>query len=259
MIKKCLTGKATYDRPRLPMLQLPWGMVTDNNVDFANFIWEEFDYQIESRKVSKQKQELIPYSRFTKLIVKYILSKNNQISKRPLSFHHVIKLDSTLGNLKFANKGTKDPVFGMPIPTLMLNDDIKASTEYSEYLAKSKGAAPIKATGRGKGLLSKKGVEIADERVSIPKRRWSKTIVEEVEQSKEVAKDVDSEETDEEPPVRRPTGIVIGGEVQRESDEEGVDHSKSSDEGSGVTPKVPDELTQNSSNKGAGVILEVLD
>ncbi|GKG37510.1 hypothetical protein Tco_0447683, partial [Tanacetum coccineum] len=87
------------------MLQLPWGMVTDNNVDFANFIWEEFDYQIESRK----------------------------ISKRPLSFHHVIKLDSTFGNLNFANKGTKDPVFGMAIPAMMLNDNIKAYAEYSKY------------------------------------------------------------------------------------------------------------------------------
>ncbi|GJZ59653.1 hypothetical protein Tco_0615469 [Tanacetum coccineum] len=50
----------------------------------------------------------------------------------PLSFKYVIKLDLTLGNLKFANKGTKDPIFGMAIPVVMLNDDIKASHEYSE-------------------------------------------------------------------------------------------------------------------------------
>ncbi|GJW68444.1 hypothetical protein Tco_0122868 [Tanacetum coccineum] len=117
----------------------------------------------------------------------------------PLSFQHVIKLDTTLSNLKFANKGTKDPLFGMPIPTLMLNDNIKASAEYLEYLAKSKGYAPIKATGK----------------------------VEKVRQSKEVAEDVDSKETDDEPPVRRrPSGVVIGGEVHSKSDDEGLDHSK---------------------------------
>ncbi|GJZ57392.1 hypothetical protein Tco_0612886 [Tanacetum coccineum] len=158
-------------------------MVTGNNIYFTKLIWEEFKYQIESRRVSRQKQELMPFLRFTKLIIKYILSKNNRISKISISFHHVIKLDATLGNMKFANKGTKDLVFGMPIQELM-------------------------------------------QRVSIPKRRCSKTVIEEVAQSKEVAKDVDSKENDEEPLVRRrPTGVVIGGEVRSESDDEGVDHS----------------------------------
>ncbi|GKG62049.1 hypothetical protein Tco_0623766, partial [Tanacetum coccineum] len=52
---------------------------------------------------------------------------------------------------------------------LMLNDNIKASAEYLEYLGKSKGSVPIKATCKGKGLLSKQRVEIAVERVSILK------------------------------------------------------------------------------------------
>ncbi|GJW53311.1 hypothetical protein Tco_0097396 [Tanacetum coccineum] len=129
-----------------------------NNVDFADLIWEEFKYQIESRRISRQKQELMPFSRFTKLIVKYILSKHDQISKRPFSFHHVIKFDSTLGNLKFVNKGCKEPIFGMALPIMMLNDDINVSPEYSEYLAKSRGVAPVKIGG--KGLLTKQGVEI---------------------------------------------------------------------------------------------------
>ncbi|GJX55877.1 hypothetical protein Tco_0285774 [Tanacetum coccineum] len=128
MLNKCLTGKATAsDRPRLPMLQLTVRNGHRHNVDFADLIWEEFKYQIESRRISRQKQELMPFSRFTKLIVKYILSKHDQISKRPFSFHHVIKFDSTLGNLKFVNKGCKEPIFGMALPIMMLNDDINAS------------------------------------------------------------------------------------------------------------------------------------
>ncbi|GJZ65285.1 hypothetical protein Tco_0621981 [Tanacetum coccineum] len=182
-----------------------------------------------SRRVNRQKQELMPFSRFTELIIKYILSKHDKISKRPLSFHHVIKLDLTLGNLKFVNKGSKEPIFGMDIPVVMLNDNIKASTKYSEYLAKSRGVAPVK-TG-GKGLLTNQGVEITIERVSIPKMRRSKSITKEVGQSKGIDDDdeVDSEETeeDEELLVRtRPSGIAIGGEAHRESEEERVDHSK---------------------------------
>ncbi|GKF71378.1 hypothetical protein Tco_0207492 [Tanacetum coccineum] len=145
------------------------------------------------------------YPRFTKLIVKYILSKNYQISKRPISFQHVIKLDATLRNLKFARKGTKDPIFGMLTPAIMLNDEIKASAEYLEYLAKSKGSAPVKAIGRGKVFLTKQGVAIAVKRVSIPKRRRSKTMIEEVAQSEEVVDDDgDSKETKEyeEPLIR---------------------------------------------------------
>ncbi|GKD37656.1 hypothetical protein Tco_1257863 [Tanacetum coccineum] len=172
-------------------------------------------------------------------------------------------LDTTLGNLKFANKGTKDPIFGMDTSAVMLNDVIKAFADYSEYLEKSKGSAPVKATDIGKGLLMKEGVEIAVERVSIPKRRRSKTIIEQVAQYEEGADVVDSEmtEEDEEPLVRtKLSGVSIGGEARIESEEEGVDHSqKGSGEGSGITLEVPDELTLKSSNEGASVILEVPD
>nr|GEV51730.1 hypothetical protein [Tanacetum cinerariifolium] len=93
-------------------------------------------------KNSKQKKELLPFVRFTKLIIKDILSRNNHIFKRLNSCQHITKVDATLGNLKFTNMGAKDPVFGMPIPMVMPNDDIKTFANYSEYLAKSKGGKP---------------------------------------------------------------------------------------------------------------------
>ncbi|GJR58831.1 retrovirus-related pol polyprotein from transposon TNT 1-94 [Tanacetum coccineum] len=229
-----INKQVKIDAPKIYMQQFWYTVSYDVTAKAHSFkiddhvFEEEFEYQIKSRKVNRQKQELIPYSRFTKLIVKYILSKNDQISKRPLSFQHVIKLDSTLGNLKFANKGMNDLVFGMAIPAVIMNDDIKDSAEYLEYLAKSKGSKPVKATCRGKGLLSKQGIDITIERVTIPKRRRSKRVVEEVGQSKEVADEVDSEETG------------LG-------------------EGSHVTPEVPNEQTLKSLNEGACVILEDLN
>nr|GEU98089.1 hypothetical protein [Tanacetum cinerariifolium] len=192
--------------------------------------WEEFQYQIESRKVSKQKKELMFFLRFSKLIVNYILSKHDQILKRPLPFHHVIKLDSALRNLKFVNKGSKVLIFGMDIRVVMLNDGIKASVEYLEYLAKSRGAAPSEG--------------IDDD-------------------------EVDSKETnkDEEQLVRtRPSGKAIGRGVQREYKEEIVDHSKKlkgldtlSCERFIVTPEVLDELVIKSSKEEAGVSLEIVN
>ncbi|GJV55410.1 hypothetical protein Tco_1456415 [Tanacetum coccineum] len=74
----------------------------------------------------------ITYDLTTKAFFFTMGDKHEQISKRHLSFHHVIKIDTTLGNLKFVNKGSKEPIIGMAIPIVMLNDDIKASAEYSK-------------------------------------------------------------------------------------------------------------------------------
>nr|GEV87416.1 hypothetical protein [Tanacetum cinerariifolium] len=134
----------------------------------------------------------------------------------------------------------------MAILVVMLNDDIKAYAEYLEYLAKSGGVAPVKT--RVKGLLTKQGVEINMERVSIHKRRRSKTVTEEVGQYKGINDDeVNYEETkeDKEPLVKtRPRGIAIGGEAHRESKEERVNHSKKLkglETGAGVTLEVLNE------------------
>nr|GEZ44772.1 hypothetical protein [Tanacetum cinerariifolium] len=74
----------------------------------------------------------------------------------------------------------------------------------------------------GKGLLSKKGVEIVMEQLIIPKRRRSKTVIEEVYESKQMDDLGDSEETKEEEVVplvrKRLIGVVIGEEAHQESE-----------------------------------------
>ncbi|GJQ95785.1 hypothetical protein Tco_0006924 [Tanacetum coccineum] len=43
LINQCLTGKTSgSDKPRHPVLQMLWGIVTQTNVDHAELIWEEF-------------------------------------------------------------------------------------------------------------------------------------------------------------------------------------------------------------------------
>ncbi|GKA96883.1 hypothetical protein Tco_0818978 [Tanacetum coccineum] len=267
MINKCLTRKAFgFDRPRLALLQVLWGMVTRSNVDYAELIWEDFKFHIGNRKINPKNKELLPFPRFTKLIITHILSHNDHISKRPLSYHHIIKLDTPLGNL---------------------NDEIKNSDDYLNYLDKSSGTKPVKS--RGKGLLTKQGVEVAVERVSIPRKIRSKTVNEETGQSEEVADAVDSEETkeEEEPKLtrRRKTGVIIERQANRESEEENLDHSsklkgikilyaaaqfkldmkkarkankddiitqqRPKGSGSGVTPAVPDEPSSSSSSSSS--------
>ncbi|GJW93219.1 hypothetical protein Tco_0172891 [Tanacetum coccineum] len=208
----------------------------------------------------------------------------------------IFDIDQVLENLNFSNKGAKDPVFGMPIPMVMLNDEIKASADYADYLANTKGG---KLKGRGKGPVTMKGVEVVVEKIAyvrVPKTKRTYTLTEQSGQSEGVEDDADFKETEEEdeiPLVRRQTRVVIGRQVHQESDEEALAHfkklkgvermseiiefllqlkkarkaskddyilqqrPKGSGEGSGVTLEVPNGLSLKDLNEGFGVILAV--
>nr|GEV77035.1 retrovirus-related Pol polyprotein from transposon TNT 1-94 [Tanacetum cinerariifolium] len=92
LINQCLTDKTSgSDKPRHPVLQMMWGIVTRLNVNYAELLWEEFVQGIQtffSHRASlsipfkKSTPHVIPYCQFTKLIIYYLGSKNN-IHKRP--------------------------------------------------------------------------------------------------------------------------------------------------------------------------------
>ncbi|GJW82478.1 hypothetical protein Tco_0146453 [Tanacetum coccineum] len=63
----------------------------------------------------KPKCHVIPYYRFTKLIICYLGGRHN-IYKRPQSPLHITTDDYSLNNLKFVPKGELDEVFRMAIP-----------------------------------------------------------------------------------------------------------------------------------------------
>ncbi|GKE62206.1 hypothetical protein Tco_1512573, partial [Tanacetum coccineum] len=137
MINQCLTGKTSgFDRPRYPVLQILWGIITSTNVDYAELIWEEFVQAIQTfltdkanlgsptKKGKKDKPHVIPYCRFTKLIICHLGRKHNlhQRSESPL---HLAEEDHRHGNLKFVPKGEDDEVFGMQIPNELITNNIR--------------------------------------------------------------------------------------------------------------------------------------
>nr|GEV24140.1 hypothetical protein [Tanacetum cinerariifolium] len=154
----------------------------------------------------------------------------------PTRYHGVKILEEVplavhmLGNLKFTKKAVKDLIYGMAIPLETMSDEIKAFADYLDYLAKTKGETPVK--GRGNGLLTKKGVTVAVEKletVHVLKKKRTETVIEETSQSEEVVEIIDSEETEDEEEItliRRQTGVVIGRQAYKDSDEEDLDHSK---------------------------------
>ncbi|GJT31960.1 hypothetical protein Tco_0922379 [Tanacetum coccineum] len=147
LLNQCLTGKTSgSDKPRHPVLQMLWGIVTQTNVDHAELIWEEFTQGIQtffshkaSHKASLKNPKkkvtplLIPYGRFSKVII-YYLASNNNIHRRPDSAVHHTGDDYILGNLKFVPKGESVEVFGMAIPDPLITEAIRQSSYYPMYL-----------------------------------------------------------------------------------------------------------------------------
>ncbi|GJZ92999.1 hypothetical protein Tco_0665064 [Tanacetum coccineum] len=125
-------------QPQIPFVSPPDGL--NSVMDFVN----ELGYPEEIHFVSKMHANLnnptkkstphvIPYCRFTKLIIYYLGSRHN-IHKRPESTIHVTGDDFLLGNLKFVPKGEKDEVFGKLIPNVLITDAIRNSEYYQQYM-----------------------------------------------------------------------------------------------------------------------------
>ncbi|GJU47754.1 retrovirus-related pol polyprotein from transposon TNT 1-94 [Tanacetum coccineum] len=76
---------------------------------------------------------LIPYGRFTKMII-YYLGSTSDVHRRPESPRHLPGDDFLLGNLKFISKGEIDEVFGMAIPKQLITEAIQQSSYYPKYL-----------------------------------------------------------------------------------------------------------------------------
>nr|GEV05467.1 putative reverse transcriptase domain-containing protein [Tanacetum cinerariifolium] len=89
-----------------------YGLISKKDVDYAELIWDDIQYQINIIQKSAKRREMMPCPRFT-------------------------KDDKVLGKLKFVSKGEGKQMYGMSIPNDMMNDDIKESEAYQTCLALS--------------------------------------------------------------------------------------------------------------------------
>nr|GEU37520.1 hypothetical protein [Tanacetum cinerariifolium] len=96
-----------FDRPKYPVLQMLWGQ--------------------------EDKPHVIPYCRFTKLII-YYLGRIHNIHQRSGSPLNLAEDDLSLGNLKFVPKGEINEVFGMQIPKELITNNIRNAPYYNAYL-----------------------------------------------------------------------------------------------------------------------------
>ncbi|GKB78635.1 hypothetical protein Tco_0945530, partial [Tanacetum coccineum] len=87
IINKYLSGKTTaLESLRLSRAQLLWGMYHNKKVDCVYLLWEDLVFQLENNN-SKKNNDMY-YPRFTKVIVKYFMAKDQAIPRRNKMFWH---------------------------------------------------------------------------------------------------------------------------------------------------------------------------
>ncbi|GJW42329.1 hypothetical protein Tco_0071128 [Tanacetum coccineum] len=146
------------------------GMI-GQDIQFFRCFGESLQVLIPTKKGMKDKPHVIPYFRFTKLII-YHLGRIHNIHQRSASPFHLAEEDLRQGNLKFISKGEKDKVFGMPIPNELISNDIRNAPYYNaclEMVAKHDRKIAAEKEGKKKTASAKQPKSMpATEKTSKP-------------------------------------------------------------------------------------------
>ncbi|GJX84216.1 hypothetical protein Tco_0334990 [Tanacetum coccineum] len=102
IINKCLSGKsASNDMLRKSRIDILCGMFCEENVNYPELIWEDFAFQINNKELKNGRREIMPYPRFTEIIINHFLSKHQSLAKLKNLHTHTIKDDGVVNRLKF--------------------------------------------------------------------------------------------------------------------------------------------------------------
>ncbi|GJR27978.1 hypothetical protein Tco_1104210 [Tanacetum coccineum] len=227
MINMCLTGKSSgHDRPRLPMLQLLWGMVTGSNVDFAKLIWDELKNQIKTRRLQLTIQNI-----WLSLLDLHLQS--NRPRQRITNYNKV----------EFAVKTVS-------IPKRKRSQTVTKEIRQSEEAIDDEVDSEETDVDEVKPLVRHRFTE-----VSIDKEADQRTVDE--EERVDYSKKLKGLET-----LYAAAQFKLDmtkAKKAKKNDFFIQQCSKGSGKGSGVTPEVPDVHTVKCINEGAGMTLQVLD
>ncbi|GKE12327.1 hypothetical protein Tco_1415878 [Tanacetum coccineum] len=102
----------------------PW-QTLNIHVDYADLLWEGLHYSLEHPST------LIPYPRFTKLIVSQYMTAFPEILRRDLNKYHNLDDDMMVKNI--FNSGKHNDRVRMKIPSWMITDEMKLTENYRMY------------------------------------------------------------------------------------------------------------------------------
>ncbi|GJT92744.1 hypothetical protein Tco_1081589 [Tanacetum coccineum] len=128
MFARCLTTRVTgFDQPPLRIMQMLYYFVNNVHVDYADLLWEGLHYSLEHPST------LIPYPRFTKLIISYYMTAYTKISRRVRDKYHNLEHDEMVKSI--FNSGKNKAGVGMKTPSWMITDEMKLTENYRMYAA----------------------------------------------------------------------------------------------------------------------------
>ncbi|GJW99348.1 hypothetical protein Tco_0183262 [Tanacetum coccineum] len=148
IINKCLSGKPSYDSLSLSQAQILWCMYNKKKVDYAYLLWEDFTYQIENKNTKKG--NAMYYPRFTKLVINFVIAKDPSIPRRNKVNWHYARDDPMFTTINVILRNEDTQLYGAILPTELTNEDICISESYKEYHVIASGKIPPKTKGSKK-------------------------------------------------------------------------------------------------------------
>ncbi|GJS40457.1 hypothetical protein Tco_0565500 [Tanacetum coccineum] len=126
IFSKCLTTRVTgWDQPPLQIMQMLYCFVNNIRVDYVELLWEGLYYSLH------HPTSLIPYPRFTKIIVSHYMTIFPEISRRVRDMYHNLQDDDIMKNI--FNSGRHKNKVRMQIPAWMITDEMKLTEHYRMY------------------------------------------------------------------------------------------------------------------------------
>ncbi|GJT93088.1 hypothetical protein Tco_1081933 [Tanacetum coccineum] len=226
VINKCLSGTPSYDSLRLSQAQILWGMYNKKNVDYAYLLWEDFIFKIENKNTKKG--SAMYYPRFTKLVVNFVMEKDPSIPRRNKVNWHYARDDPMFTTINVISRNETTQLYGAILPVALTNEDIRNSESYKEYYARASGTIPPKTKGSKKKATT-----------DIITQQKPPTAPKEKKSGKGKQKTTELENISEADLTEAEQLKII---TKRSRQETHSSHASGSgaDEGTGVTPGVPD-------------------
>ncbi|GKE96602.1 hypothetical protein Tco_1581457, partial [Tanacetum coccineum] len=115
-----------YDQSKLNVLQMFYAIINQHNMDFAQLIWNDLLTQ-----VNKKPYKLVPYPRYTKLIINHVFGTYPAVPKRFVEPHHYVYNDDPVAKM-FATGAKVQEVVRLPVE--FLTKDIIRTEPYQDYV-----------------------------------------------------------------------------------------------------------------------------
>ena len=130
ILTNSITGRQSgHEHPSLRLLQFFWGVINKANIDYAQLIWDDMLFQADG--IKKQEDKKVPFSRFTKLLVRHFMNKYSDIDPRIDDKQHTPSMDILLSSARVQTTSTTKR--GMRIPECLLTDEVRATEAYNIY------------------------------------------------------------------------------------------------------------------------------